>query len=110
MIDEKYPQAGVVAIIGSSRFKNFHLGHAQRFTLAGKIVLNTGFYHHVDNCPITDEQKKMLDALTLNKIRMSDEVFVVNVNGYIGESTKGFIAFAKSLGKKVSYSDDESRE
>lgn len=110
MTENEVPVAATVAIIGSSRFKNFHLGHMQRFTLQGKIVLVTGFWHHVDNCPITDEQKRMLDRLTLAKITKADEVFVVNVNGYVGESTKGFIAFAKSLGKKVSYSDDESRE
>lgn len=93
----------VVCIIGSSRFKDHHLGHAQRFTLAGKIVLVAGFFHHVDRYPITDAQKKQIDELCLRKIDLADEVYVVNINGYIGESTSGAIEYAKELGKPVTY-------
>lgn len=100
----------IVAIIGSSRFKKLHLGHAQRLTLQGKIVLSRGFYHHVDNAPITTDQLKMLDALLLARIALADEVFVVSVNGYIGESTARAIAFAKTSNKPITFSDDESRE
>ena len=37
------------------------------------------------------------------KIDMADEIFVINVDGYIGESTKSEIEYAKRTGKKVNY-------
>ena len=41
------------------------------------------------------------------KIDMADEIFVINVNGYIGESTKSEIEYAKSLGKMVNYLENK---
>ncbi len=43
----------------------------------------------------------MLKELQLRKIDMSDEIFVTNKNGYIGESTRTEIAYAESRNKKV---------
>jgi hypothetical protein len=95
----------IVAIIGSSKFKEAHLGIAQRETLRGNVVLLTGFWHHKDMVPISDEQKARLDELTLFKVKMADEVIVVNTNGYIGQSTKTAIEFAESVRKPVSYTE-----
>jgi hypothetical protein len=93
----------IVVILGSSKFKTAHLGIAQRETLRGKIVLLTGFWHHVDMVPITDEQKTELDELMLKKIELADECIVCNVNGYIGQTTKRGIARATELGKPITY-------
>ena len=93
----------VVAIIGSSKFKDQHLGVAQRETLRGKVVLLTGFWHHVDRVPITSEQREAIDSLTRDKIEMADEVIVVNVHGYVGQSTKRAIEYAKDLSKPLAY-------
>lgn len=93
----------VVAIIGSSKFKDQHLGVAQRETLRGKVVLLTGFWHHVDRYPIDDDQKKAIDSLTRDKIDMADEVIVVNVHGYVGQSTRESIDYARDAGKPLSY-------
>lgn len=93
----------VVAIIGSSKFKDHQLGIAQRETLLGNVVLLTGFWHHVDKKPITDEQKARLDELSLHKVKMADEVIVVNPNGYIGQSTAEQIKFAEAHEKKLHY-------
>ena len=49
----------------------------------------------------------MLDDMHKRKIDMADEIFVINVDGYIGESTKSEIEYAKSLGKKVNYLEDK---
>jgi len=97
----------VVCIIGSSRFKNDHLGVAQRETLKGKIVLITGFFHHVDRVPISSVMKRKLDDLQLRKVEMSDEVIVVNINGYVGESTMEQIEHASRLGKPISWLEDK---
>ena len=47
--------------------------------------------------------KEMLDDMHLRKIDMADEIFVINVDGYIGESTRREIAYAVKTGKKVNY-------
>jgi hypothetical protein len=91
----------VIAIIGSSKFKDHQMGVAQRETLKGNVVLLTGFWHHVDKVPITDEQKARLDELTRYKIVMADEVIVVNPNGYVGQSTQTSIEFARERDKSV---------
>ncbi len=54
---------------------------------------------------ITDEQKAVLDALHLRKIDLADRVLVVNPGGYIGESTRREIAYARAGGKPVSFTD-----
>ncbi|MBQ1348927.1 MAG: hypothetical protein IIY58_06215, partial [Aeriscardovia sp.] len=52
--------------------------------------------------------KEMLDDMHKRKIDMADEIFVINVGGYIGESTRGEIAYAKKTGKAVRYLEDPS--
>ena len=47
--------------------------------------------------------KIRLDVLHFRKIDLSDEIFVLNVGGYIGESTSREIEYAKSTGKAVWY-------
>lgn len=47
--------------------------------------------------------KEMLDDMHLRKIDLADEIFVINVGGYIGESTRREITYAKKTGKKVNY-------
>ena len=47
--------------------------------------------------------KEMLDDMHLRKIDMADEIFVINVDGYIGESTRREIAYAEKTGKKINY-------
>ena len=49
------------------------------------------------------QTKAMLDDMHKRKIDMADEIFVINVNGYIGESTKSEIEYATTTGKVVNY-------
>jgi len=93
----------VVCLLGSTKFKDHIMGVAQRETLKGNIVLIHGFFHHVDMVPITDEQKQMIDDLMIRKINMSNRCVVVNVNGYIGKTTRRGIDAARAGGKKVDY-------
>jgi hypothetical protein len=74
-----------------------------RETLKGKIVLVTGFWHHRDMVPISDEVKEMIDRMTCDKIAMAHEVIVVDPHGYVGESTTEQIAFARAQGKPISF-------
>lgn len=92
----------VVVICGSTRFRAEMTAANRDLTLAGRIVLGPGVFGH-DGDPVTDEQKTALDALHLAKIRLADQVYVVNPGGYIGDSTSREIAYALEHGKPVHY-------
>lgn len=47
--------------------------------------------------------RKMPDDMHKRKIDMADEIFVINVGGYSGDSTRSEIEYAQAMGKKVSY-------
>ena len=88
----------IITLCGSTRFKDLFLEAARDLTLQGWIVLMPGVFGHADNFEWTEEQKKNLDELHLEKIRMSNAIFVLNYEEYIGESTKKEIEYAKLIG------------
>lgn len=94
----------VITMCGSTKFKNEFLQEQKRLTLEGNIVFSVGFFEQCEGgAPLTPAQKKMLDAMHRRKIDMSDEIFVVNKDGYIGESTSSEIEYAIQRGVKVKY-------
>lgn len=84
----------VITICGSTKFKDKMLEVAKNLTLDDHIVLMPTIFEHADEEELTIEQKIRLDNLHKMKINMSDAIFVVNVDGYIGESTFGEIDWA----------------
>jgi hypothetical protein len=50
----------------------------------------------------------MLDDMHKHKIDMADGIFVINKNGYIGDSTRSEIAYARAHGKTVQYLEPEN--
>ena len=98
---EKYP---VVTLCGSTRFKEKFLQVQKELTLRGYIVISVGLFGHSGDDEVwTEGTKAMLDDMHKRKIDMADEIFVINVGGYIGESTKSEIEYAKKNGRKVNY-------
>jgi len=93
----------IITLCGSTKFKEEFNKANLDFTLQGKIILQPGCFAHYDNISITDEQKENLDLLHKEKILMSDCIFVINKNNYIGTSTKSEIDFAKENNKPVFY-------
>lgn len=92
----------VVCLCGSTRFKA-EISEANRdLTLAGAVVLAPGVFAHSGDT-ITDEQKASLDHLHFRKIDMADRVVVVAPGGYVGESTRREMDYARSVGKPVEY-------
>ena len=76
----------------------------KRLTLEGNIVISVGLFGHSGDEEVwTEGTKAMLDDMHKRKIDMADEIFVINVGGYIGESTRCEIAYAKSQGIVVRY-------
>lgn len=93
----------IVCLCGSTRFRDAFDAVNRAETLAGAIVLAPGSYSHTDGHPVTDAQKAALDTLHLRKIDLADEVLVLNVGGYVGESTRSEIAYAERTGVPVRY-------
>ena len=97
----------VITLCGSTRFKDAFLEAQKRLTLEGNIVISVGLFGHSGDEEVWNEGvKEMLDRQHLAKIDLADEIFVINVGGYIGESTRREIAYAKSKGKAVVYLED----
>ena len=104
-------QYKVITLCGSTRFKDAFLREQKRLTLEGNIVISVGLFGHSGDNEVWEgmpenavtETKAMLDDMHKRKIDMADEIFVINENGYIGDSTKSEIAYAMSTGKPVIY-------
>lgn len=94
----------IITLCGSTKFKDEFLEVQERLTLEGNIVISVGLFGHADgkyNTVITDEVKEMLDDLHKRRIDLSDEIYVINKDGYIGSSTKSEIEYALSHHKPV---------
>lgn len=106
----------VACLCGSTRFYREFQEANFRETMAGHIVLSVGFYSHAapeahgQAIGITSDEKDMLDVLHLRKIDLADEVLVINVGGYIGDSTRREIAYAREHGKSVRWLEPEHEE
>ena len=100
-IRKKYP---IVTLCGSTKFKDEFLKTQKELTLKGYIVISVGlFCHSGDNEVFSDGVKEMLDDMHKAKIDLADAIFVINVDGYIGESTKNEIEYAKKHNKEIFY-------
>ena len=79
-----------------------------RLTLAGAIVLTIGAAKNDRNLGITAEQAINLDILHLFKIEQADIIRILNVGGYIGESTRHELEYARRLGKRIEFLEEMS--
>ena len=99
----------VITLCGSTKFKDQYLETQKRLTLEGNIVISVGLFGHSGDDEVwTEGTKEMLDDMHKRKIDMADEIFVINLGGYIGKSTQNEIAYAKSKGITIRYLDDSS--
>lgn len=101
----------VITLCGSTRFKDEFLRVQKELTLKGNIVISVGLFGHSGDDEVWDgmdegtlsKTKEMLDDMHKRKIDMADEIFVINVGGYIGDSTRSEIEYAVKNRKKVNY-------
>ena len=101
----------VITLCGSTRFKDKFLEVQKRLTLEENIVISVGLFGHSGDDEVWENMdegtltktKEMLDDMHKRKIDMADEIFVINVGGYIGSSTRSEIEYAKAAGKPVRY-------
>ena len=100
----------VITLCGSTRFKDEFLEAQKQLTLEGNIVISVGLFGHSgDDVVWTEGVKDMLDRQHLAKIDLADEIFVINVGGYIGDSTRREIAYAEYRGKTISYLEEPKK-
>jgi hypothetical protein len=122
----------VVCLCGSTRFYDAFQQANYSETMAGRIVLSVGFIYpercllpgeaqrrdrfqglsetHGETVGCTPAQKLALDELHKRKIDMADEVFVLNVDGYVGESTRSEVAYAIATSKPLRWLEPEAGE
>ena len=94
----------VITLCGSTQFKDAYIQAQKELTLEGNIVISVGLFGHSGDEEVwTNGTKEMLDDMHKRKIDMADEIYVINVNGYIGSSTNSEIEYAKKTGKTVRY-------
>ena len=104
----KYP---VVTLCGSTRFKDQFMEAQKRLTLEGNIEISVGLFGHSGDLEVWEgmdegtlsKTKEMLDDMHKRKIDMADSIYVINVGGYIGDSTKSEIEYARKHGKEIEY-------
>ena len=101
----------IITLCGSTRFKQEFYEVQKKLTLGGNIVISVGLFGHSGDQEVWDgmdegtlsKTKEMLDDMHKRKIDMADSIYVINVGGYIGESTKSEIEYAIAHGKSVEY-------
>ena len=107
----KYP---VITLCGSTRFKEQFMEAQKKLTLEGNIVISVGLFGHTGDQEVWENMdegtltktKEMLDDMHKRKIDMADAIYVINVGGYVGSSTKSEIEYAITHGKEVRYLEE----
>ena len=95
----------VVTLCGSIRFWDKIQEMHEKLELENKYAV-IGVTPHVMNRNFTAEEEDILDELHRIKIDLSDAIYVINVNKYIGKSTREEIEYAKQKGKEIIYLEE----
>ena len=94
----------VITLCGSTKFKDSFIEIQKSLTLAVNIVISVGLYGHSgDSEEFKPDTKPMLDDMHKRKIDMADSIYVINVDGYIGSSTRSEIKYALITNKKIEF-------
>lgn len=91
----------IVCLCGSTKFKSAFELAATEETLCGNIVLTVHVFSHHDNLDLREDTLSRLKQLHLAKIKMADEILVLNVGGYVGDGLRVELEYAASLGIPV---------
>ncbi len=94
----------IITLCGSIKFCEDFEREKARLTAEGQMVLSVERFDLPKD--IDESQIRLLKEIHKRKIDVSDEIFVVNKGGYVGESTRAEIAYAESKGKGVRYMEN----
>lgn len=95
----------IITICGSLKFQKEMMSIAEELALEGNCIL-TPVYPVLENYERTDKQLEQLKEAHFKRIELSDAILVVNVNDYIGKSTKLEIEYAEKFDKEIIYYTD----
>lgn len=104
---KEQPGKRVVCLCGSTKFKRAFHEWSARLALIGQVPLTVSMFSHADGIALDAAQVQQLNAAHARRIALADEIFVLDVGGYIGEGTKTDIGIAERLGKPVRYLSKE---
>lgn len=96
----------IITVCGSLRFMKEIMEITEKMDLQGNCMLSPIYPTKSNKDDYTDEEAIMLNKMHKERIKLSDAILVVNVDNYIGSSTKSEIEFAKSLNKEIIYYTD----
>lgn len=96
----------IITACGSLRFIKEMMKITEKMELQGNCMLTPIYPTKPDKDAYTEDEIVILDKMHKEKIKLSDAILVVNVDNYIGSSTKSEIEFAKSLNKEIIYYTD----
>lgn len=96
----------IITVCGSYKFKKEMIEITEKMALQGNCMITPIELTKSDKNAYTENEALMLDKMHKEKIKLSDAILVVNVNGYIGNSTNSEIKYAKSLDKEILYYTD----
>lgn len=96
----------IITVCGSLKFKNQIMKITEKMELQGNCMISPIYPTNIDKDAYSDKEILILDNMQKEKIKLSDAILVVNINGYIGSSTKSEIEYAKSLNKEIIYYTD----
>lgn len=92
-----------ITICGSYKFRQQMIEIAEKLTLEGNCVLVPNELTRPNKESYSQSEVLLFNKMHKEKIKLSDAILVVDIDGYIGKSTNGEIEFAKALGKKIIY-------
>ena len=95
-------QYKVIALCGNDKFKKEILREYNRLTLNGNLVIFPAAFNRPYE-KLDSVEQLLIQRLNYQKIEMSDEVYIVNKNGYSDELLKLEIQYAAILKKPVIY-------
>ena len=93
----------IICLCGSLKFEEVIQREIHRLTLEGAVVLSPVFGMR----NLTKKQLGLVCEAHKQKIKLADEVRIINVGGYIGEYTRDELQYAQSLNKRISYFDED---
>lgn len=96
----------IITVCGSYKFKKEMMEITEKMALKGNCMITPIDLTKHDKDAYTEEEILMLGKIHREKIKLSDSILVVNVDGYIGSSTSSEIEYAKSLDKEILYYTD----
>ena len=89
----------IITICGSMKYAKEMMKTSLELELKGCAVIQCSYENDSHKLEVRDIE--MLNKVHRKKIDISDAIYVVNVDGYVGNSTKNEIEYAKNLGKEI---------